>query len=62
MRDLLFSQAVMGGFPLKFQYHQKLETETLKIDSYETKNLLFYFLVPPPLISSDQMIIGYLLM
>ena len=42
MRDLLFSQGIMGGFPLKFQYHQKLEAGTLKIDSYKTKDLLFF--------------------
>ena len=42
MRDLLFSQGIMGGFPLKFQYHQKLEAGTFKIDSYETKDLLFF--------------------
>ena len=42
MRDLLFLQGIMGGFPLKFQYHQKLEAGTLKIDSYETKDLLFF--------------------
>ena len=46
MRDLLFSQGIMGGFPLKFQYHQKLEAGTLKIDSYETKDLLFFSFLP----------------
>ena len=42
-------------------YHLKLEAETFKIDIYDT-NFLPFFLFPRPLISSDQMLIGYLLM
>ena len=43
-------------------YHLKLEAETFKIDMYDTNFLLPFFLVPRPPISSDQMLIGYLLM
>ena len=43
-------------------YHLKLEAETFKIDMYDTNFLLPFSLVPRPLISSDQMLIGYLLM
>ena len=41
------------------KYHLKQEAETLKINSYDA-NFLPFFLVPRPLISSDQIIIGYL--
>ena len=41
-------------------YHLKLEAETLKI--IIIINFLPFFLVPRTLISSDQIIIGYLLM
>ena len=42
-------------------YHLKLEAETFKIHIYDT-NFLPFFLFPRPLISSGQMLIGYLLM
>ena len=63
MRDLLFLQSVMRDFPFKFPWWLILfETRSrdIEIDSYDT-NFLPFFLVPRPLISSDQMIIGYLL-
>ena len=62
MRDLLFSQRVTRDFPLKFPWwlmsFEARSRDWLIIDSYDT-NFLPSFL-DLDLISSDQMIIGYL--
>ena len=48
-------------FMMVNDYRLKLEAEAFKIDICDT-NFLPFSLVPRPLISSDQMLIGYLLM